>query len=312
MENHQTLESGSWRRGWREEILRAPEIQTSFLHSFSYASPLGQRGTQFWQLFFAVLWALLVANPLPQNSFLKVPQREEAKGIGHFLLCFGHLLATILSPFWRFWSLFCLSPFAAGWFFLNLWNQEWETDSGKSKREASQTGAWPKWRKFGAVAYKAWPLWHTNPDFCGARTACIGDGGGLQYNDTKEWGRELNTDFSFSNFSGTSWQNPGISRQKVWPGFQRRYRTFWPPPLHMEDPHPTRRDPDQKVWVWVPFSLSWKRTPRWALKRSQWALTIRRVSETPTPTGLGESAAVHLQFVRQCAPPFVSLYLLGF
>ena len=31
------------------------------------------------------------------------------------------------------------------------------------------------------------------------------------------------------------------------PGFRRTYRTFWPP-------HPTRRYPDQKVWVWVPFS----------------------------------------------------------
>ena len=30
--------------------------------------------------------------------------------------------------------------------------------------------------------------------------------------------------------------------------------TFGPPPLHVEDPRPTRRYPDQKVWVWVPFS----------------------------------------------------------
>ena len=61
--------------------------------------------------------------------------------------------------------------------------------------------------------------------------------------------------FFFSNFSGTS----GISRQNPakkfgFPGLQRTYRTFWPPPLHVEDPHPTRKYLDQKVWVWVPFS----------------------------------------------------------
>ena len=57
--------------------------------------------------------------------------------------------------------------------------------------------------------------------------------------------------------------HPGISRAKIpgypatkfgFPGFRRTYRTFWPPPLHVEDPHPTRKYPDQKVWVWVPFS----------------------------------------------------------
>ena len=34
--------------------------------------------------------------------------------------------------------------------------------------------------------------------------------------------------------------------------------------------------------------------------------------KNPNPTGLGESTAAHLQFVRECAPPFVSLCLLGF
>ena len=72
-------------------------------------------------------------------------------------------------------------------------------------------------------------------------------------------GPKLNTNFFFSNFSGT----PGISRQKsrdippkslVFHGFRRTYRTFWPPPLHVEDPHPTRKFPDQKVWVWLLFS----------------------------------------------------------
>ena len=46
---------------------------------------------------------------------------------------------------------------------------------------------------------------------------------------------------------------PGTKRFGF-PGFRRTYRTFWPPPLHVEDPHPTRKYPDQKVWVWVPFS----------------------------------------------------------
>ena len=30
--------------------------------------------------------------------------------------------------------------------------------------------------------------------------------------------------------------------------------TLWLPPLHVEEPHPTRRYPDQKVWVCAPFS----------------------------------------------------------
>ena len=69
--------------------------------------------------------------------------------------------------------------------------------------------------------------------------------------------RKLNTFFS-SSFSGApriSRQSPGMSRQKCWfPGFRGTYRTFWPPPLHVEDLHPTGRCPDQKVWVLVPFS----------------------------------------------------------
>ena len=41
---------------------------------------------------------------------------------------------------------------------------------------------------------------------------------------------------------------PGYPAKKVWfPGFRGTYRTFWPPPLHMEDPHPTRKYPDSKV-----------------------------------------------------------------
>ena len=53
----------------------------------------------------------------------------------------------------------------------------------------------------------------------------------------------MSTNSFFSNFSGTL----GISRQKSrdippqkfgFSGFQRTYRTFWPPPLHVEDPPP--------------------------------------------------------------------------
>ena len=71
-------------------------------------------------------------------------------------------------------------------------------------------------------------------------------------------GRELNTNFLFQTFRappGYPGQNLGISRQKVgFLGFRRTYRSFWPPPLHVGEAQPTRRYPDQKVWVWAPFS----------------------------------------------------------
>ena len=38
------------------------------------------------------------------------------------------------------------------------------------------------------------------------------------------------------------------------PWFRETYRTFWPPPFQVEDPYPTGKYPDSKVWVWVPFS----------------------------------------------------------
>ena len=41
---------------------------------------------------------------------------------------------------------------------------------------------------------------------------------------------------------------PGYPVKKFgFPGFRRTYRTFWPPPLHVEDPYPTGKYPDQKV-----------------------------------------------------------------
>ena len=46
---------------------------------------------------------------------------------------------------------------------------------------------------------------------------------------------------------------PGYPAKKFgFPGFRRTYRTFWPRTLHVE--HPSRRYPDSKVWVSVPFS----------------------------------------------------------
>ena len=48
---------------------------------------------------------------------------------------------------------------------------------------------------------------------------------------------------------------PGYPAKKFgFPGFRRTYRTFWPPPLQVEDPNPAWRYPDWIVWVWVPFS----------------------------------------------------------
>ena len=95
-------------------------------------------------------------------------------------------------------------------------------------------------------------------------------------------GQKLNANFFFSNFSGTagiSQQIPGISRQKIcFPCFRGTYRTFWPPPLHVEDPHPTGKYPDQKVWVWVPFSLLSKELRR---RRAEKRLSKRVFLESP-------------------------------
>ena len=68
-------------------------------------------------------------------------------------------------------------------------------------------------------------------------------------------GQNLNTNLFFSNFSGASGisrQNPGISRPKKssrFPWFRGTYRTFWPPPLRVEDSYPTGKYPHSKVWV---------------------------------------------------------------
>ena len=63
-------------------------------------------------------------------------------------------------------------------------------------------------------------------------------------------GRGLNTNL----FSQTLRATPGypskipgyFAKRFGIPGFRRTYRIFWPPPLHVEDPHPTRKYPDSK------------------------------------------------------------------
>ena len=60
----------------------------------------------------------------------------------------------------------------------------------------------------------------------------------------KNRGRELNTNFFFSNFSGTPGDIPAKSRDippKMFdfPGFEGHTELFWPPPLHVEDSYPT-------------------------------------------------------------------------
>ena len=45
-------------------------------------------------------------------------------------------------------------------------------------------------------------------------------------------------------------QSPGYRAKKFgFPGFRRTYRTFGPPPLYVEDPHPTGKYPGSKVWI---------------------------------------------------------------
>ena len=71
-------------------------------------------------------------------------------------------------------------------------------------------------------------------------------------------GRKLNTDFSFLKLFGHHRDIPqcsGVSHKKVvFPGFQRTYRTFWPPPLHVGDPPP----PPWKISGPKSLSLCWK------------------------------------------------------
>ena len=64
----------------------------------------------------------------------------------------------------------------------------------------------------------------------------------------------------------------GYPAQKVWfPWFRGTYRTLWPPPLHVEDPYPTRKYPDPKISVWVPFSF----------QKLEWQIEVR-LTKVPT------------------------------
>ena len=87
-------------------------------------------------------------------------------------------------------------------------------------------------------------------------------------------GRELNTNFFFSNFSGTpgiSRQNPGISRQKSLISLvSRDILNFLAPPLRVEDPYPTGKYPDSKVWVCALFSFLTKNPT--SHKKVHWSL----------------------------------------
>ena len=70
--------------------------------------------------------------------------------------------------------------------------------------------------------------------------------------------RKLNTNLFFSQpcraFAGYPGKIPGYPGKKIWfPWFRRTYRTFWPPPLQVEDPYPNGKYPDSKVWDWVLF-----------------------------------------------------------
>ena len=65
------------------------------------------------------------------------------------------------------------------------------------------------------------------------------------------------TSFSqtFRALPGYSNQNPRISRQEVWFScVSRDMPNFLALPIHLEDPNPTGRYPDPKVWVCAPFS----------------------------------------------------------
>ena len=74
-------------------------------------------------------------------------------------------------------------------------------------------------------------------------------------------GRELNTNFFLKLFRhprDNPAKVPGYPANKfVFPGFRRTYRTFWPPPLNAEDPHPTRRYPDPKKFGFGFLFLPW-------------------------------------------------------
>ena len=75
----------------------------------------------------------------------------------------------------------------------------------------------------------------------------------------KRRGQELNANFVSQTFRappGYPGKIPGYPAKKFgFPGFRRTYRTFWPPPIHVKDPHPTRQYPDRKVGAVLWYTL---------------------------------------------------------
>ena len=72
-------------------------------------------------------------------------------------------------------------------------------------------------------------------------------------------GQKINTDFFVLKLFGHSRDIPPSipkypAKKFGLPGFQGTYRTFWPPPLHVEDPIPPEDIRTKKVWLRVPFS----------------------------------------------------------
>ena len=89
--------------------------------------------------------------------------------------------------------------------------------------------------KFWARNFKFW-AWDVHPTISQAQVKTC-------------WARKTNSRSTHprsNEIPEISQQNPGMSRpKKIWfPWFRGTYRTFWPPrwapPLHAEDPHPTR------------------------------------------------------------------------
>ena len=99
-------------------------------------------------------------------------------------------------------------------------------------------------------------------------------------------GQKLNTNFFLKLFGhprDIPAKIPGHPAKKFgFRGFRRTYRTIWPLPLHVEDPHPTpRRYLDQKVWVWAPFLRA---DFREGDEDSKFSLSrVRRFTESPEP-----------------------------
>ena len=97
--------------------------------------------------------------------------------------------------------------------------------------------------------------------------------------------RKLNTNF----FSQTFRVPPGYPAKKVWfPWFRGTYRTFWPPPLHVEDPHPTGGYAEPKVWVWVPFSC----LKMWVFPRN--VIRIRADFRKPLYNAQGKEVSMYM------------------